>query len=411
MIYNENMKILMILMDLPYGEGNTNLYLDLANEFYKNSHSIYIIAPKKSDQKEGLFIENKIYVLRVNTWKQRDIKSIIKKGLAQILLPYQFRKGYNIYLKNFNFDLLLVPTPPITLVKLVNYIKKRNNSLFYLILRDIYPQGAADIGLIKFKFIYYYLRKLEIINYKSADIIGCMSEGNIDYVKKNNLYLKSNKLTLLPNWQKECDNSVLREDIRTKYNLINKYIVLFGGTIGYAQKVDNIVILAEHYKINQHIVFLVIGNGVMKKYLIKKVREKMLSNVIIIDSLPRNEYLNFVRSSDIGLITIDERFTVPTIPSKTTSYLSLRLPILAIIDKHTDYGKIIDEAEFGLWSIGGDNQKLFDNFDRLYNDKNLRIQFGINGYNFFIEKLTSEIAYNTIINQIINHKKDEYIYF
>jgi hypothetical protein len=118
------------------------------------------------------------------------------------------------------------------------------------------------------------------------------------------------------------------------------------------------------------------------------------------DNLPRNEYMNFVKSSDIGLITIDERFTVPTIPSKTVSYLSLKLPVLAIIDQHTDYGKIIDKAGAGFWSVGGDNKSLFANFDKMYLDEKLRIQQGESGYQYFLNNLTSDIAYTQIIAQI-----------
>jgi glycosyltransferase involved in cell wall biosynthesis len=227
-----------------------------------------------------------------------------------------------------------------------------------------------------------------------------MSPGNIEYIKTHNPYLDSKKLILLPNWQKASNLEELTIDVREKYKLEDKYIVLFGGTIGYAQKVDNIVILAEHYQNDVNIVFLVIGNGVMKQYLKDKVAQKQLNNVIFLDSLPRNEYMNFVKSADIGLITIDERFTVPTIPSKTTSYFSLKLPVLAIIDQHTDYGKIIDEAKAGLWSVGGDNDKLFENFDKLYKDNNLRIASGENGYKYFLENLTSKHAYNTIIKDI-----------
>lgn len=394
------MNVLFLMLDLPDQLSNSNLYLDLATEFRDQGHSVHIIAPSNASSGNRLSSERGLNVLRVKTNKQLGIKSIFKKGIAQLLLPYQYRSAYNEFLKELDFDLILMPTPPITMTKLVLYIKKRTNAKFYLILRDIYPQGAADIGLIRFKFIYYFLRKIEILTYKNADIIGCMSQGNINYIRTFNPFLDSRKLTLLPNWQKACDMSELTIDVRKKYNLDGKFIVLFGGNIGYAQKVDNIVILADHYKDNQQIVFLIIGNGVMKQYLVDKVKQKILSNVIFMDGLPRDEYLNFVKSSDIGLITVDERFTVPTIPSKTTSYLSLKLPVLAIVDKHTDYGKIIDEAGAGLWSIGGDMQRLFENFDRLYHDKSLRLQFGENGYQYFLKNLTSEIAYQNLINQL-----------
>jgi len=394
------MKVLFLMLDLPKDSGSSNLYLDLALEFKRHNHDVFIIAPSKLNQKSILLEERGLNVLRVKTLKQLGIKSILKKGIAQLLLPYQYKLAYNKYLKNHNFDLILMPTPPITLTKLVLYIKKKTNAIFYLILRDIYPQGAADIGLVKCSLLYYFLRKLEIKTYKYADIIGCMSHGNINYISHHNPYLNYEKLTLLPNWQKEVNVDEINIDVRKKYNLENKYIVLFGGTIGYAQKVDNIVVLADHYLNDNNIVFLVIGTGVMKQYLIERVIEKGLSNVIFIDSLPRDEYLNFVKSSDVGLISIDERFTVPTIPSKTTSYLSLKLPVLAIIDKHTDYGEIINEAGAGLWSISGDNKKLFENFDLLYHNKNLRVQYGENGYQYFVNFLTSDIAYKNIISHI-----------
>lgn len=394
------MKVLFLMLDMTADLNSSDLYLDLALEFKEQKHEVYVIASASSNQKTGLNKERGLNVLRVATLQQRGVKSILKKGFAQLLLPYQYRSAYKKHLDDLQFDLILMPTPPITLTKLVLYVKKKTNALFYLILRDIYPQGAADIGLVKFRSIYHYLRRLEVTTYKNADIIGCMSQGNIDYIQKHNPYLDACKLTLLPNWQKAANVPEPSINVRKKYDLENKYIVLFGGTIGYAQKVDNIVILADHYRNNENIVFLVIGNGVMKQYLKDKVANKELKNVVFMDSLPRDEYLNFVKSSDVGLITIDERFTVPTIPSKTTSYMSLKLPILAVIDKHTDYGKIIDNAEAGFWSVGGNNKKIFENFDRLYSDENLRLKLGENGYQYFIENLTSDIAYENIISHI-----------
>lgn len=398
------MRIIMLLMNLPYGKGKSNLYLDLAKEFAANKHDVYIIAPTQPNQKEGLHIEHNVSVLRINTLKQTNVKNVFLKGLAQVLLPHQFKRGYKKYLKYIKFDLVLMPTPPITLVSLANYIKRINNCPYYLILRDIYPQGAADLGLVKSKLMYNYLKYLETKTYKCADLIGCMSQGNIDYIAKNN-DLDINKLVLLPNWQSNEDNNIVyKEDVRIHYNLEGKFIVLFGGTIGYAQKVENIVFLAKHYSCNDNIVFVVIGNGVKKEFLVDSVKKESLKNVIFIDTLPREQYLAFTKSADIGLITIDERFTVPTIPSKLTSYLALKLPVLAIIDRHTDFGSIIEKAGAGLWSIGGDEECIIKNFDKLYSDKQLRIKMGEDGYNYFLTNLTSKIAYQNIITQLTNNE-------
>lgn len=387
---------------MPADENSSNLYLDLALEFSRNNHQVYVIAPALNNKKTELSIERGINVLRVKANKQIGIKSVLKKGWAQFLLPYQYKTAYLKHLNKIQFDLILMPTPPITLINLAIFVKKLTKAKLYLILRDIYPQGAADIGLVKYKFIYTYLKKIEKKTYSNADIIGCMSQGNIDYILKHNPDISTEKMALLPNWQKEDTADGDTEQLRKKYNFENKYLVLFGGTIGYAQKVENIVLLADHYRDKTDIIFLVIGNGVKKGYLIELVEKSKCKNVVFMDSLPRDEYMNFVSASDIGLITIDERFTVPTIPSKTTSYMCNKLPILAIIDPHTDYKNILEEANAGLWSIGGDNKKLFANFDLLYNKPELRNQMGESGYSYFMNNLTPEITYRRIKEQLIS---------
>lgn len=387
------------MLDLPTDPRSSNLYLDLALEFHENKHDIYIIAPSSHDQNTVLKKEKGVQVLRVRTLKQIGVSSKIKKGIAQVLLPYQYKNAYKKYLSEIDFDLILMPTPPITLIDLALYVKKKTKAKLYLILRDIYPQAAVDTGLINSKLVYTFFRYLEKKTYNNSDIIGCMSQGNIDYVINNNPLLSIEKLVLLPNWQKAFSLENMNNDIRLKFNLQDKYIVLFGGNIGYGQKVENIILLAKHYQYNKNIVFLVIGNGVKKKYLQQMTVDNKLDNIMFMDGLPRDEYLQFVAKADIGLITIDDRFTVPTIPSKTTSYFCLKLPVLAIIDAYTDYGKILEESKGGLWSVGGDDKSLFNNFDKLFANPKLREEMGLNGYKYFEEHLASNLAYSNIIKQ------------
>jgi len=398
------MKVLFLMLDLPNEIGSSNLYLDLALEFYDNGHNVFIIAPSLNSKKNSINIEFGMKVLRVKSMKQKGIGSIFLKGLAQTLLPFQFKKAYKQYLSKESFDLILMPTPPITLINAASYIKKSNNAKLYLILRDIYPQGAADIGLVKSKLMYNYLRYLEIKTYKTADIIGCMSPKNIDFILKNNPFVNKENLTLLPNWQKDMPllDSLSKTStvIKQKYGLENKFIVLFGGTIGYAQRVENIIKLGIYCSKYEDVRIVIIGSGVKKKYLQQLVSTHKLKNVYFFDQLPRDEYIAFAKLADIGLITIDERFTVPTIPSKTVTYFSLSLPILAVIDAHTDYPDLLAAANAGIWSIGGDDEDMYKNFDILYNNRKLRIEMGKCGYLYFLNHLTATKAYTNIMNQI-----------
>ena len=405
------MNILFLMISMPSNPNDSNLYSDLAFEYAKNGHDVTIIAGDSEIPESRIEEINSCRVLRVRTWQQKGVRSVLKKGLAQVLLPWQFRSAYKKHLSKKEFDAVFMPTPPITLTGFVNYVKKNRDTLFYLILRDIYPQGAADLGLVRGKWMYDYLRRIEIKTYLSADIIGCMSTGNVNYIANNNPYLDKRKLKLLPNWQKEqFFNDIHSQDTeapRKQYGLDGKFNVLFGGTIGYAQKVENIILLGEHVKQYPDVRIVVIGQGVKKQYLVDTASAKGLDNIVFIDRLPRETYLNFAKSCDLGLITIDERFTVPTIPSKMVAYFNLGLPVLAVVDAHTDFPEIIKSAGAGLCSIGGDNEQFFSNFDKLYKNPVLREEMSRNGYDYFKKELTVEKAYQNSLQQILEYKNEK----
>jgi len=116
--------------------------------------------------------------------------------------------------------------------------------------------------------------------------------------------------------------------------------------------------------------------------------------------MPRDEYLDFIKSVDIGLISINEEYKVPTCPSKAVSYMSLKIPIFAMINPDNDYGEIIEKAGAGYWAIGNDKNRVYTLFDKMCSDETLRKKMGENAYNFYLSNLTSNIAYNNIIRQI-----------
>ena len=296
------------------------------------------------------------------------------------------------YFSKHRFDLVVTPTPPITFVDIVAWLKKKYPLQSYLILRDIFPQNARDLEMMKNALLFSYFRRQEKKLYRYSDYIGCMSQGNIDYVIKHNPEVNPKKLSLLPNWQKVYPLAEKNEKVKAKYGLAGKYIAIFGGNIGEPQKIENIVALANEYRNNNSIVFLIIGSGTRKKYLEQLVIDYGLNNIIIKDQLPRADYQELVCNADVGLISLNEKFTIPNIPSKTLSYFNAKVPILAAIDANTDYGKILELSGSGLWSVTGDIKKYKDNFDRLYNEPVLRTQMGENGYAYLVRHLTPEMA-------------------
>ena len=325
---------------------------------------------------------------------------MLQKGIALATMPYYYKKCYKKYLDKEKFDWVLMPTPPITLGPTVGYIKKKSGAKFYLILRDIHPHSIWSIGLLKYKFMYNYLDKKASYTYQIADLIGCTSQGNIDFVTSHYPTVDKKKFVILHNWLKE--NVVLAKEtsVRNKYGIDDKFMVIFGGTIGKGQRIENLLYLANEYLSNRNIVFVVIGKGVEKDRLMRIARDNSLDNMLFINYMPQEDYLNFVKSADLGLISINEKYVVPTCPLKAASYMSLQIPILAMINANSDYGPWIEKAGAGFWAVGSDKNRVKELFNRLYSNKNLRKQMGTDGYNFYKNNLTVDVVCDKLINQI-----------
>ena len=392
------MNILFLMIAYPDANKNSSMYTDLTMEFAKNNYNVYV-AVANGNGKTCLKLEGGINVLRVKTMELFKT-SFIRKGLANILLPYQVNKAIKEHWNGIRFDIIVVSTPPITFVNTIKKLRKKFKSTVYLILRDIFPQNARDLGILKNPILISIFRKQEKKLYSICDYIGCMSAGNIDYIIKYNPELNKGKLHILPNWKKVLDFSPPDQSLKRQFGLADKFIVLYGGNIGKPQQVEFILDLAQEMSVHDDVVFIFIGDGSEKKRIVDLSVRKGLRNVLFKDPLPRHQYQEVVKLCDIGLVNISNKFTIPNIPSRTLSYWEAKIPILAAIDANTDYREILNQSGSGLWSITGDLDSYIKNFERLYSDKELRNTMGENGYNYLLENCTTSKAFS-IINEML----------
>lgn len=393
------MRVLFLMFVFPDMNKSFNMYTTLVEEFVNHGHDVVVLAP--GNTKTLVSVEKSIEVLRVQTLPIKNVPNYLK-GISNLLLPYQYAAALNKFYKEKNFDLIIIPTPPITLVDLAAKLKKKFNASLYLVLRDIFPQNAVDLGFMKKGGILYnFFRRKEKKLYKEADFIGCMSEGNIDYVLKHNNFVNPSKLHELKNFQKpykSTDNS--RQFLKEKYKLNNKFVVVFGGNMGKPQQLENVLTLAQAAMAYPDIVFLLLGEGVQMNRISGLIEKQNISNIYLNSTIPKQEYQDLISICDIGLISLNQDFTIPNIPSKALDYLNVGLPILASLDKATDFGSILDRYNLGLWVHATQPEELIEKLLNLYHNKELRETMGKNGKAYFNKYLLPDIAYNTIIQQV-----------
>ncbi|MGF1558669.1 MAG: glycosyltransferase family 4 protein [Flavobacteriaceae bacterium] len=393
------MKVIFLALSFPTHSKVKYMYYGLVAELCENGHDVTVVAPVENKEIRGLQIENGIKVLRVTTLPLFGT-GIIKKGIANVLLPYQYKKAMQDQGLDHGFDLIITPTPPITLYSVVAWLKKKSSAKAFLILRDIFPQNAVDLGLMnKYGPIHWMFRQQEKKLYKVSDYIGCMSEGNIAYIKEHNPTVELEKLLLLPNWSDLMPLAPEEEvnQLRSKEGLENKFIVIFGGNLGLPQKLENIVALAEACIDMPDVLFIIMGGGTEAQNIKQLIEKRKVSNLKLMAERNLQEYTLWVQMADVGLISLNENFTIPNIPSKVLSYYNSSTPILASVDKNTDFGINLEKEQVGLWAEAGQTEALKAKLMVLYHDAKLRKQMGANGHRYMKEHLSSHKAYSKIM--------------
>lgn len=400
------MNVLFLTLAYPEGKGQRNIYTDLMQEFYENGDTVYVVCPRerRSGKPTEFKIENGIHVLRVRTGNVTKT-NIIEKGISTILLEGQFIKAIRKFLNDIKFDLILYSTPPITFERVVKYVKERDGCKSYLLLKDIFPQNAVDMGMIRENsLIWRYFRAKEKRLYEISDYIGCMSPANVQYVLKHNPEIDRSKVEECPNSIKPSPlrkDDVKRSEIRRKYGIPEDSVVfIYGGNLGRPQGIGFLLEVIDYMKDRTDVFFLIVGSGTEYEKIKQHLEIGCYRNAKLFKFLPKEEYDVLLNSCDVGLIFLDPRFTIPNFPSRLTAYMEAALPVAAATDVNTDLKDILRKANCGMWAENGDLKNFCAIIDTLASDSNLRYQMGLNGRKYLEKYYTVSRAYKIITSHL-----------
>lgn len=400
------MNILFLTVSNIYDINQRGIYTDLMRKFRDNGHSVYIVSPveRRLQGITQLKVEDGVYILNVKTLNIQKT-NILEKGLATLLLEYQYSKAIANYLSDKKFDLILYSTPPITLNNVIRRVKKENKAKTYLLLKDIFPQNAVDLGMIKANSLIhrFFLRK-ERNMYFLSDFIGCMSPANVNYLLHHNPQINPQTVEVNPN-SIEPLNQYLKgaekQATRQKYKIPQEATVfIYGGNLGKPQGLNFLLDILEYNISRTDVFFVIVGSGTEYGRIESWFRKKDPKNALLLPKLDKEEYDRFVQSCDIGMILLDPRFTIPNFPSRLLSYLEYRLPVIASTDKNTDIGSILEENKIGYWCLNGDIVEFNKLINKIINDKEKLRKMGDNGFNYLTNNYSVERSYEIIMNRM-----------
>jgi glycosyltransferase involved in cell wall biosynthesis len=392
-------KILFITLARIDDINVSGIYTDLISKFVSEGYDATIICPieRRFGLNSRIINSNGVRIIQVkslNIQKTNVLEKIVSTFLLEFILIKSFLKNC----KNESYDIGLFTTPPIFITNFIKLLNKKRLKIRYLLLKDIFPQNALDLNIVnKFSPFYLYSRFIEKKLYNKFDFIGCMSKANMNYIIKHNTINKS-RIEVNPNsvdvskYPKKKNNKKKTKELK----------LVYGGNLGLPQNPILITKFISKIENLDNICFKIIGSGTEFKYIESYIIKNNISKTKILRSLTKASYFEELDNSDVGLIFLNEKFTIPNYPSRLLDYLYFDLAIISNTDSFTDIDEIIVKENLGKSFYGmRDLDKMISEIIKLRNITYLK-SFNNNSQSTLLDFFNIETTFNLIDNKFKN---------
>ena len=387
------MRILLIVDDyLPHSiKVAAKMMHELALQLQSMGYEPWVLTPVPLQ--EEMLVITKLDDVNVLYFRSGEIKNTgkIKRAINETLLSWQAWQAGKEFFKKNHFDGIISYSPSIFWGGLVGKLCALWKCKSYLILRDIFPQWTVDNGLMSNKSpVYWYFKFFESVNYKFASKIGVMSPSNLQFFV--NQGTNTSKFEVLFNWSALPALPSKASAYREKLNLKDQIVFFYGGNIGHAQKMMNLINLAKQFKAFPNAHFLFVGKGDEVELVLSKKEEYDLDNLSYLPSVDQVTYFEMLNEFDVGLFSLHPDHKTHNFPGKLLGYLAYQKPILGCVNKGNDLKEIVNEANAGVVVNSDDEEELFKAAMNLFESKERRKKMGQNGRKLLMEKFSVESA-------------------
>lgn len=396
------MKLLLIADAFPPMRTSAAVHMhELTLKLIEQRHEVTVIIPTASSDLPLRFDRvNQFRLVSVLTPKTKDV-GYIRRTMAEFLSPYiLYSRLKSNPIINESFDGIIWYSPTIFFGPLISRLKRRYGCNAYLVLRDMFPDWAVDLGLMKKRLPYYFFKFVEFNQYKAANFIGIQAPGNFKYFNDGIFKKFKTKVELLWTWVTPNNLTVACSIDLTRTHLSGRKIFVYAGNMGVAQDFDLITKLVDLYKYQVEIGFVFVGRGSEVERLKRVAVQQALNNILFCDEIDSTQIPALYAQCHFGLVALDPRHKSNNIPGKFLSYMASGLPVLARLNSGNDLVNVIGDNQVGVSYVGDDAAELKIKADSLIellrNDQDISDRCKSLAHNFF----STEKAVNQIISAL-----------
>lgn len=319
---------------------------DLSREFFRQGHALTVMLPTAGLSTPWLLEDfDGVQVLRLRAPGTKDI-NYVRRTINEFLMPFaMLRNLRKSPLAGQRWDGVVWYSPTIFLGPIAHSLKHSSTCRSYLIVRDIFPEWAVDMGLMGRGLPYRFFKAIEKFQYSVADVIGVQTPANVAYLDAW-IQKPGRRVEVLQNWLADAPDAGCSISVAGG-PLTGRTIFVYAGNMGVAQGMNILMNLAERLLDRRDIGFVFVGRGSDAQRLRDAAQARGLDNVVFYDEIDPSEIPGLYAQCHVGIVALDPRHKTHNIPGKFLSYMQSGLPVLASINPGNDLVEMIEQERVG----------------------------------------------------------------
>jgi colanic acid biosynthesis glycosyl transferase WcaI len=258
-------------------------------------------------------------------------------------------------LQNGPPDVLVAETDPPLIGALGAVLRRRWNCRFVYNVRDLYPDIAIANGGVKNRFLLGLLDHANRLAYARADRIAVLGEDMRERVIAKGV--APERIAVTSDWV-DCEQirPLAINPFRSEFG--DKFVVMYSGNLGLSQQLDTVLLAAERLHDDPRILFVFIGEGARKKWLMDFAERLKLRNIVFMPYRPKEKLAESLGAADLHLIPLAPGTAGCVVPSKVYGILGAGRPFVAIMEDSAEVARIAREHKVGFVTPQGDDALL-----------------------------------------------------
>ena len=348
---------------------------------------------------------NEINVVRVRV---PEFQKSNKLSRTKNLLAYFFNSLIATFKLEKHDYIFTISQPPIlggVLGVLGKWIK--GGKLIYNI-QDFNPEQTMAVGYTKNKLLLNTAMMMDKFSCKQSNEVIVVGRDMQETLRNRFNNKKVPENTFINNWIDEKEIYPLNEnhpkiiDFKEKYNLNDKFIIMYSGNIGLYYDLENIIKVIGKFNEREDVIFAFVGDGTVKKEIESYATENKLNNVTFIPYQDKADLVYSLNSADIHWVVNAKGIKGVSVPSKLYGVMATGKPVLGVLDKGSEARLIVDECNCGVCTEPGNYNEIYNKIEYILNNKEKVKMLGKNGRKYLEKNLTKEVSINKYKNTILS---------